>query len=48
MSGWRDEPIGSLVNDIAAERFVYRLDNHDQVGNRPAGERLRHLVDMPT
>jgi maltooligosyltrehalose trehalohydrolase len=27
------------------ERFVFCIQNHDQVGNRPLGERLHHVVD---
>lgn len=39
-SGGRD------VDGISSERFVVALQNHDQVGNRAAGERLHHLVGV--
>jgi maltooligosyltrehalose trehalohydrolase len=29
-----------------AEQFVYVIQNHDQIGNRPFGDRLQHSVDM--
>ena len=31
---------------IPAHQLVYSLQNHDQVGNRPFGMRLSHLVDL--
>lgn len=36
---------GTPVVDEPARRFVFCLQNHDQVGNRAFGERLNHLVD---
>jgi maltooligosyltrehalose trehalohydrolase len=38
-------PRGTRVTDEPAERFVFCLQNHDQVGNRAFGERLHHLID---
>lgn len=37
---------GNDPRDCAAEQFVVCCQNHDQVGNRLAGERLSHLVDF--
>ncbi|MCH7580660.1 MAG: malto-oligosyltrehalose trehalohydrolase [Chloroflexi bacterium] len=31
---------------LPPERFLFCLQNHDQVGNRPQGERLGHLIDL--
>lgn len=35
---------GTQCAMLEAEKFVYCISNHDQVGNRPLGERLNHLV----
>jgi maltooligosyltrehalose trehalohydrolase len=40
-----DEPRGTDPVGIPARRFVVALQNHDQVGNRPHGDRLHHQVD---
>jgi maltooligosyltrehalose trehalohydrolase len=37
-------PRGTPSADLEAERFVVSVQNHDQVGNRPQGERLSSLV----
>ncbi len=37
---------GAPARDIPGERFVICLQNHDQVGNRAAGERLSTLVSF--
>jgi maltooligosyltrehalose trehalohydrolase len=37
-------PRGASAAGLGASRFVYALQNHDQVGNRARGERLHHLV----
>src|SRR6267378_5362693 len=37
-------PRGTPSADLAGEHFVIFLQNHDQVGNRPQGERLGTLV----
>jgi maltooligosyltrehalose trehalohydrolase len=35
---------GSECAHLPAEKFIYCVSNHDQVGNRPLGERLNQLV----
>ena len=40
------KPRGSNAAALAAEQFVYSLQNHDQVGNRARGERLNALVSL--
>src|SRR5215468_995564 len=32
------------ISDLAPERFVYCISNHDQVGNRAFGDRLNQIV----
>lgn len=44
-SRWRGRPHGAPPEPAAPERFVVCLQNHDQVGNRAAGERIDELVD---
>jgi maltooligosyltrehalose trehalohydrolase len=44
-TAFRDRTHGRPVpDDVPATRFVAFLQNHDQVGNRPAGDRIGHLV----
>jgi len=43
-SEFRKRSHGAPVSDIAYHRFIAFLQNHDQVGNRPLGERLSVLV----
>jgi maltooligosyltrehalose trehalohydrolase len=43
-SRYRDRPHGTPVEGLAPWRFVVCDQNHDQVGNRPLGERLAALV----
>jgi maltooligosyltrehalose trehalohydrolase len=38
-------PRGTKVTDEPASAFVFCLQNHDQVGNRPFGERLHHDIN---
>ena len=38
-------PRGKPCGHLPRERFIYALQNHDQVGNRALGERLHHLCD---
>jgi len=38
-------PRGSKVTDEPVSAFVFNIQNHDQVGNRPFGERLHHEID---
>jgi len=42
------KPRGTDPNGVPLERFVFCLQNHDQVGNRALGERLSHQVDAAT
>jgi len=45
-SGYRRRTVGApLPDDVPGWRLVTCLQNHDQVGNRAAGERLTALVD---
>ena len=39
------KPRGTKVTDEPATAFVFCIQNHDQVGNRPFGERLHHDID---
>jgi maltooligosyltrehalose trehalohydrolase len=41
---FRKRPWGTDTEGLAPWRFVFCVQNHDQVGNRPAGERLATLV----
>jgi maltooligosyltrehalose trehalohydrolase len=43
-SGFEDKR-GTPARDRPAWQFIYTLQNHDQVGNRPFGDRLNHQVD---
>jgi maltooligosyltrehalose trehalohydrolase len=36
---------GKSAREIPASRFVVYLQDHDQIGNRAAGERISHLVN---
>ena len=47
-SSFRGRRFGSSSRDIPGERLVVFGQNHDQVGNRPRGERLSQLVDLET
>jgi maltooligosyltrehalose trehalohydrolase len=38
------KPRGGQAGELAAESFVYCIQNHDQVGNRAVGERLSQVV----
>ena len=44
---YRGRRHGSSAADRPAEQFVVYAQNHDQVGNRPPGERLSHLIGLP-
>ncbi len=39
-SAYRGRRFGARADDVAPERFVVFSQNHDQVGNRPLGDRL--------
>ncbi|MGE0455940.1 MAG: malto-oligosyltrehalose trehalohydrolase [Vicinamibacteria bacterium] len=43
-SAYYGRPRGSQANGLPFSRFVVCLQNHDQVGNRPQGERLHHRL----
>jgi len=43
-SRFRKRPHGTPTEGLAPRQFVMCLQNHDQVGNRPTGERLASLV----
>jgi maltooligosyltrehalose trehalohydrolase len=45
-SAFRRRRHGSDPGPVPAERFVVCIQNHDQVGNRPLGERLADLVSF--
>lgn len=42
------KPRGTPCEHLPPERFVFCISNHDQVGNRPLGERLNQLVAPET
>ena len=45
-STFRDRIVGARVpDDVSSRRLVACIQNHDQVGNRAAGDRLTTLVD---
>jgi maltooligosyltrehalose trehalohydrolase len=44
-SRYRQRHHGRSAADVGGQHFIACLQNHDQVGNRGAGERLCHLVD---
>jgi len=45
-SSFRRRRHGGTSKHISSHRFVVSAQNHDQVGNRPAGERMASLVDF--
>jgi maltooligosyltrehalose trehalohydrolase len=45
-STYFEEPRGMDPTDLPLTRFVWFLQNHDQVGNRARGERLHHDVAL--
>lgn len=40
----KNAPRGTRADDRAPEQFIHCISNHDQVGNRPLGERLNASV----
>ena len=46
-SRYRKRPWGTATAGLPPSRFVFCAQNHDQVGNRPAGQRLASLVPRP-
>ena len=45
-SAYRQRIQGRRVQGLSANRFVGFLQNHDQVGNRPKGERIGRLLSI--
>ena len=45
-SAFRKRPHGRPVDGIPTHRFLGYIQNHDQIGNRAAGDRLSHLVNL--
>lgn len=43
-SEFRGREHGAPIGDLSGHRFVVYAQTHDQVGNRPHGERLSHLI----
>ena len=41
---WAGQPRGSACEHLPTSAFVVCIENHDQVGNRPDGERLEQLT----
>lgn len=41
-----DAPRGKPADALSAENFVFFIQNHDQIGNRPAGDRLHQYGSM--
>jgi maltooligosyltrehalose trehalohydrolase len=39
-----EQPRGAPADDVPLPRFVYCIQNHDQVGNRAMGDRLHHTI----
>ncbi len=46
-SPMRQRRFGRSPHPARRDQFVVFLQNHDQVGNRPGGERLHHLISFP-
>lgn len=40
-------PRGTPTEGIDLQRFVFFIQNHDQIGNRAFGDRLNHQIDLP-
>lgn len=41
---WSGRRRGSAPDELSPQAFVVCIENHDQIGNRAAGERLEHLI----
>jgi maltooligosyltrehalose trehalohydrolase len=41
-----EKPRGATADALSAERFVYCIQNHDQIGNRALGDRLSDAVSL--
>jgi maltooligosyltrehalose trehalohydrolase len=46
-SAYFENPRGSDPAGVDYSKFVFFIQNHDQVGNRASGDRLHHTVDLP-
>jgi maltooligosyltrehalose trehalohydrolase len=46
-SGYLHEHRGTDPTGIPPRRFVFCIQNHDQIGNRAMGERLHHQIALP-
>lgn len=46
-SAYQGKPRGTDPAGVPLERMVVCLQNHDQIGNRPFGERLNHQIEPP-
>ncbi|HXY34917.1 MAG TPA: malto-oligosyltrehalose trehalohydrolase [Planctomycetaceae bacterium] len=44
-SRFRDRRHGGPIGDHSGERFVVAIQNHDQIGNRPLGDRLGTILE---
>jgi maltooligosyltrehalose trehalohydrolase len=45
-SNYKMRTVGESSHRTPAERLLVFLQNHDQAGNRPGGDRFGHLVDL--
>lgn len=45
ISSLSGEPRGTVVTDEPASSFVFCIQNHDQIGNRPFGDRIHHEIE---
>ena len=45
-SRYFDKPRGTDPSGLAPSRFVFFLQNHDQIGNRAFGDRIHHKIDL--
>jgi maltooligosyltrehalose trehalohydrolase len=45
-SNYKMRTVGESSHRTPAERLLVFMQNHDQAGNRPGGERFGHLVDL--
>lgn len=46
-SQYRKRSHGAKTTNLEAGRFIFSIQNHDQVGNRADGARLARLLDLP-
>jgi len=45
-SVFRQADYGKPTEGVPGGRFINSIQNHDQIGNRPAGDRLSHLISF--